>query len=168
MELGGCIGILSCLVNARLALRSRHLVVEANPELIPWLKRHREINGAGFEIEQCAVSTRQEVSFAIHHYMTHGGVSARNATRIVQVRGRTLSDLHAGYGPFNVLLIDVEGDELEIFRASRDLLASYRLVIVEFHPETIGVEGVEECRYILGSSGLKCVARIQFSEAWRA
>src|ERR1700722_6435882 len=57
IELGGGIGVLSCLVNSPLTARTQHLVVEANPELIPILRRHRELNRAGFEIETCAVST---------------------------------------------------------------------------------------------------------------
>jgi hypothetical protein len=70
IELGGCIGILSCLVNSRLRSPRNHLAVEANPELIPILSRHRAINGAGFWIEECAVSSEPEVNFAIHRLMT--------------------------------------------------------------------------------------------------
>jgi FkbM family methyltransferase len=166
IELGGCIGVLSCLVNSRLSSPCRHLVVEANPELIPLLKRHRELNRACFEIEECAVSTEPEVTFAVHRFMTHGGVFAQGGTRRIRVRGRSLADLHDSHGPFNALLIDVEGSELEILRISSNLLLEYRLVIIELHKEILGVEGLEECRRILASAGLKRSAAIQSAEAW--
>jgi hypothetical protein len=38
------------LVNSRLESRTHHLVVEANPELIPLLRHYRELNQARFEI----------------------------------------------------------------------------------------------------------------------
>lgn len=166
IELGGCIGVLSCLVNGRLSSRTHHLVVEANPELIPLLTRHRELNQACFQIEECAVSTEREVPFAIHRLMTHGGVFGPGDARLIRVRGRSLADLHYSRGPFNTLLMDVEGSELEILRASKELLGNYRLVIIELHREPLGVEGLEECRRILTSIGLKRAAAIQSVEAW--
>jgi hypothetical protein len=89
IELGGCIGVLSCLVNSRLESRTHHLVVEANPELIPILRRNRELNQACFEIAECAVSTDPEVSFAVHRLMTHSGIFAQGDTRQIRVRGRS-------------------------------------------------------------------------------
>lgn len=166
IELGGCIGVLSCLVNSRLIWRTHHLVVEANPELIPLLRRHRELNRACFQIEECAVSTDPEVTFAVHRLMTPSGILAQSDTRQIRVRGRSLAELHDSHGPFNVLLMDVEGSELEILRSSSDLLLEYRLVIIELHKEPLGVEGLKECRRILASVGLKCSAVFQSVEAW--
>jgi FkbM family methyltransferase len=166
IELGGCIGVLSCLVNSRLEARTHHLVVEANPELIPLLRRHRELNQACFEIAECAVSRDPEVTFAVHRLMTQSGIFAQGDTRQIRVRGRSLADLHDSHGPFNVLLIDIEGSELEILKSSSNLLLEYRLVIIELHQELLGVEGLKECRRILTSVGLKCSAVFQSVEAW--
>lgn len=166
IELGGCIGVLPCLVNSRLISRSNHLVVEANPELIPLLRRHRELNQACFEIEECAVSTEPEVPFAIHRLMTHSGIFVQDATRRIRVRGRSLADLHDSHGPFNVLLIDVEGSELDVLRSSSNLLLKYRLVIIELHNEQLGVEELEECRRLLSAVGLERSSVIQSVEAW--
>ena len=166
IELGGCIGVLSCLVNSRLRSRTHHLVVEANPQLIPLLKRHRELNKACFEIEECAVSTEPEVTFAIHRLMTHSGIFGQGAARRIRVRGRSLTELHDSHGPFNVLLIDVEGSELEVLRSSSNLLLKYRLVIIELHNQRLRFEGVEECRRILKSVGLERSSVINSVEAW--
>lgn len=166
IELGGCIGVMSCLVNSRLISRAHHLVVEANPELIPLLKYHRHINGACFEIEECAVSTEPEVTFSVHRLMTHSGIFTQNDSRQITVRGRSLAELHDSHGPFNALLIDIEGSELDVLRSSSDLLLEYRLVIIEFHKEQLGIDGLEECRGLLTSVGLKRSAVIQSVEAW--
>jgi FkbM family methyltransferase len=166
IELGGCIGVLSCLVNSRLTERTQHLVVEANPELIPLLRSHRELNRAGFEIETCAVSTEPEITFSVHRLMTHSSTFAGGETRRITVQGRSLADLHQSHGPFNVLLIDIEGSELEVLRASSTLLREYRLVIIELHQEQLGAEGLEECRRILKSVGLERSAAIHSVEAW--
>jgi FkbM family methyltransferase len=166
IELGGGIGVLSCLVNSQLIWRTHHLVVEANPELIPLLRHHRELNRACFQIEECAVSADPEVTFGVHRLMTHSGIFAQGCTRQIRVRGRSLAHLHSSHGPFNVLLIDVAGSELEILKNSSDLLWEYRLVIIELHQDTLGVEGLNECRGILISVGLECSAVFQSVEAW--
>jgi FkbM family methyltransferase len=166
IELGGCIGILSCLVNSRLKSPGNHLVVEANPELIPILSRHRAINGAGFRIEECAVSSEPEVNFAVHRLMTHSSVLAQPDARFIKVPGRSLVDLHYSHGPFNTLLIDVEGGELEVLNNSRHLLRDYRLVIIEQHRDLLGAEGVAACRRILTSAGLRSAGVIESVEAW--
>jgi|ERR1700737_2067309 methyltransferase FkbM-like protein len=111
-------------------------------------------------------SIEPEVTFAVHRFMTHGGVFTQGGTRRIRVRGRSLADLHDSHGPFNALLIDVEGSELEILRISSTLLLQYRLVIIELHKEIVGAEGLEECRRILASAGLKRLRAIQSTEAW--
>ena len=46
LELGACIGVVSCVTNKMLADKSRHVVVEANPFCIPSLYRNRDLNRA--------------------------------------------------------------------------------------------------------------------------
>jgi hypothetical protein len=105
IELGGCIGVLSCLVNSRLKSPVRHLVVEANPVLIPILNFHRRLNRAGFKIEHCGVSPHPEVSFAVHPLMTHGrvhvnGAQANGSEPPIRISGKSLKNLHEEHGPF--------------------------------------------------------------------
>jgi len=50
IEFGGNIGVVSCVVNRRLTNPENHIVVEANPELIPYLERNRKINNCRFQI----------------------------------------------------------------------------------------------------------------------
>ncbi len=56
LELGACLGIVSCMTNKILADKSRHVVVEGNPFCIPSLHRNRDINKAGFLVENCRLA----------------------------------------------------------------------------------------------------------------
>ncbi|MDX1564158.1 MAG: hypothetical protein R3236_02075, partial [Phycisphaeraceae bacterium] len=56
IELGACIGVLSCLTNRKLTDPSRHAVVEANPDLIETLQANRAANGCSFEIHHGAIA----------------------------------------------------------------------------------------------------------------
>ena len=138
LEMGACIGIVSCVTNKLLKDRKRHVVVEGNPLLISAIHRNRELNGCEFLVEQCAVSDQPEVTFFLHPEYIVSGTSQRETDRPVRVLGRSW----------------------------RELLARYRLIIVELHAFAIGEEGVEQCRTLLKEAGLEFVQRAGITEAW--
>ena len=167
LEVGACLGVVSCVTNKLLREKKRHVVVEGNPFCIPVIERNREINQCGFLVENCALSNEKEVTFYLHPVYIVGGTTQRESNRPVRVPGKTLADLDACYGPFSALIIDVEGSELEAFEAGAELLKQYRVVIVELHPWAIGEEKVEICREILRRAGLKFQQRAGITEAWQ-
>jgi FkbM family methyltransferase len=167
LEIGACLGIVSCVTNKLLSEKSRHVVVEANPLCLGPLKRNKELNGANFLIEHCAVGEAPEVTFYLHPVYIVGGTSQRPTDRPVQVPGKSIDQLEREHGRFTVLIIDVEGSEQEIFEQSRDVLQKYRLIVVELHEFAIGVKGVQRCREILRASGLQLVDRSGITEAWQ-
>ena len=166
LELGACLGIVSCVTNKLLRDNSRHVVVEGNPFCIPSIHRNRELNHCGFLTENCAVSSQRDVTFYLHPVYIVGGTTQRQSGRPILVPGRSLLELEEKYGPFSALIMDVEGSELEVLAASGEALKKYRLVIVELHDWAIGVEGVGRCRAILEQSGLRQVKRAGLTEAW--
>jgi FkbM family methyltransferase len=166
LEVGACLGIVSCVTNRLLADKSRHVVVEGNPFCIPAIHRNREINQAGFLIENCAISDKREVTFFLHPVYVVGGTTLRQSNRPVRVPTRTLAEMDQRYGPFTTLIMDTEGSELEIFEASQNLFNNYRLVIVELHEWAVGAQGVQRCRDILTAAGLRFRQRAGITEAW--
>ena len=167
IELGGCLGIVSCTTNKLLADNTRHVVVEGNPFCVPTLHQNRNLNRCGFVIENCAITNAPTATFYLHPRFIVGGTTQRETARPVRVPGRSLTELDARYGPFTALIIDIEGAELEVFEGSRELLGRYRLVIAELHDWALGEKGVERCREILASAGLQFQSRAGITEAWQ-
>jgi len=167
LELGACIGVVSCVTNKILADKKRHVVVEANPFCIPSLYRNRNRNQAGFLIENCVVSAQPEVVFYVSPCIRSGAVVRHEKSIPVRVPVRTLADLEKRYGPFTALIMDVEGGELEILEAARSSLRNYRLVILELHDFANGQTGIERCRAILTEAGLKLRQQSHSTETWQ-
>jgi FkbM family methyltransferase len=167
IELGGCLGIVSCTTNKLLADKTRHVVVEGNPFCISTLHQNRNLNKCGFVIENCAITNEPTATFYLHPRFIVGGTTQRETARPVRVPGRSLAELEARYGPFTVLIIDIEGAELEVFERSREVLSHYRLVVAELHDWALGEKGVERCRELLAQAGLHFQGRAGITEAWQ-
>ena len=56
IELGGGLGVIACLINRRLHDPERHVVVEANPSLLPVIDANRRRNDARFSIVHGAIA----------------------------------------------------------------------------------------------------------------
>jgi FkbM family methyltransferase len=166
LECGACLGIVSCVTNKLLRDKTKHVVVEGNPLCIPAIHRNRDINKAGFLVENCALSNQRDVTFYLHPVYIVGGTALRETNRPVRIPGMSLKELDARYGPFTTLIMDVEGAELDSLEPAADLLKQYRLVIVELHAWAIGEEKVERCREILRQAGLRFRKSAGITEAW--
>jgi FkbM family methyltransferase len=166
LELGACLGVVSCAANVQLRDRSRSLVVEANPRCIPVIEKNRELNNCGFRIENCAVSNEKETTLFLSPAGVLSGTLKSASPFPVKIPGQTLAELFRRHGPFSVLIMDIEGSELEVLESSAQLLASFRFIVVEFHSALIGENGVNRCREILKQSGFMSVGRSVDTEAW--
>lgn len=167
LEVGACMGIVSCVTNKLLHDNARHVVVEGNPFCIPAICRNREINQCGFLVENCALSNQRDVTFYLHPVFIVGGTTQRKSNRPVRVPGRTLMELDARYGPFSALIMDIEGSELDALEPAREILKKYRIVLIELHEWAIGAEKVENCREILRGAGFQFQQRAGITEAWQ-
>ena len=56
VELGGCIGVVACITNKILKNPESHIVVEANPDVVPLLEESRSCNQCKFEIIKAAIT----------------------------------------------------------------------------------------------------------------
>jgi FkbM family methyltransferase len=167
LEVGACLGIVSCVTNKLLHDNTRHVVVEGNPFCIPAIHRNREINQCGFLVENCALSSQRDVTFYLHPIYIVGGTTQRKSSRPICVPGRALEELDARYGPFSALVMDIEGTELDALEPAMEILKKYRVVIIELHEWAIGAENVERCREILRRAGLHFKQRAGITEAWQ-
>lgn len=138
VEFGGSIGVVACLTNRRLRDPARHVVVEANPDLIPLLEKNRELNGCRFAVLHRAVAYGgPTVTFHQNDDFVSSSVQLR-AARSVTVPAVTLRDVAGQFGFDRFTLIcDIEGGEIDLVRFDEDVLRErVETFIVEVH-ETI-------------------------------
>ncbi len=165
IELGACIGVVACVTNKLLTSQSKHVVVEANPYLIGWIYQNSRLNGCNFLVELGMAGEGRQRMFYLSQNMIRSSAQ-RQTTEPTQIVVRSLEELEQKHGKFNVLIMDIEGGEIEVLRQARKLLSHYRLVIVELHDFIIGQESVEECRHILNTNGFMLKKRLGYVEAW--
>jgi FkbM family methyltransferase len=164
LELGGCIGVVSCLTNSLLTDPHAHVVVEANPFLIPFLERNRDANGAKFSVENCVVSRATEAILSLAADMD----SSKLGDQGVTVPGRCCEDIEALYQlSFDTLIMDIEGAESEFIRDNIVLLKNMKLIVIEFHPSIIGVFETDALRQLLLKCGLTKIDQKLTTEVYR-
>ena len=82
VELGACIGVVSCLTNRRLHKPNKHVVVEANPALLPLLEQNRDRNDCQFKIVHAAVSHgARTITFNVDDNILASSVHGDDAAR---------------------------------------------------------------------------------------
>ena len=139
VELGGCIGVVACLTNKRLRLPEHHVVVEANPDLIPLLERNRDQNGCRFTIVHRALAYGAErVTFhrnIIFLASNVGGIYGESPTETTTVQTTTFGDLLARFGFDRCTLVcDIEGAECSLVEHEADVLrARVATLMIEVH-----------------------------------
>ncbi len=157
LELGGCLGIVSCLTNKLLKNKKAHVVVEANPNMIPHLAKNRDHNDCHFEIENCMVSSKKENQFFVGKSILISS-PLRTSDNLITIPGKTVGELENQYDlKFDTLIMDIEGGELGFLRENRNWLKRAKTVFLEVHEhrDILTKEDVAECRAILLESGLK-------------
>ncbi|HSL23082.1 MAG TPA: FkbM family methyltransferase [Vicinamibacterales bacterium] len=170
IELGGGIGVVATLVNRRLRNPHRHVVVEANPSLIPVLERQKALNGASFIVEHAAVdySGGRTTKLVVDEEFISGRVGA-TAGRAVEVPAVTLARLLRRYPWTGITLVcDIEGIETQLVEHEGELLA-YRCttLIIEVHPEFRSEAECEALFASLRARGFAHVGRVRKVHAFR-
>jgi len=159
LELGACLGVVSCITNRLLDHPERHVVVEANPNLVPIIEENKSRNQCGFHIEHCIVSKNPVNEFFIGKNILTSS-NRRHSTEKISVAGKTVADLEGKYGlKFDLLMMDIEGGELDFLRENREKLKELKLIFMEVHPhrDVLSPEDVAECLAIVEAAGFEKV-----------
>lgn len=157
LELGAGLGLVGAIV-ARNAKPAQVMSFEANPNLIEHIRALYRMNHLGKQIDVrnevliSAPNPPPKMAFHIRNSYLGSSLidSDTRATTRVEVPTTLYADLKQDYAP-DVLLIDIEGGELEFLRHAS--LAGIRAIVIEFHPSTYGREGMRECKTILERAG---------------
>ncbi len=140
VELGGGMGVVSCLVNARLENPRHHVVVEANPRMLPLIRSNRELNGAQFELLHGAIAYGAErVSLKADDDLLSSQVADLGAEHVPTL---TLQSVIERFGFDRCTLVcDIEGSEIELVaREIATLRSRVAMIVIEEHPEYCDAE----------------------------
>jgi FkbM family methyltransferase len=162
VELGACIGGVSCVTNKLLKSPWAHVVVEANPRVIPLLESNRRDNHCSFKIVNGALAYGTDtVTFSpwfdfwgnsIHHELASGQPVTVPAVRLQQILDEEHFDSYA-------LLCDIEGQEYELVMHEPDALQAAKVVIMEVHPDVTGAEKVDAMLGRMAELGFETVQK---------
>jgi FkbM family methyltransferase len=151
LELGGCIGVLSCVMNRLLDSPTCHVVVEANASLIPTLEHNGHVNRAAFKIENCVVSRKTSERLLIHQNMDSSYVDGDG----IPVVTKTLEAIEAAHAmEFDAIIMDIEGGEASFIEDHPGKLGRLTFLMIEFHPHLLGEATVDRLRGVLQDAGL--------------
>lgn len=159
LELGACLGVVSCLTNRLLDRPEKHVVVEANPNLIPVIEQNKKRNNCSFAIEHCMISDQPANRFFLGKTILMSS-NRRHSDTAIEVPGKTIADLEQQYEmSFDALVMDIEGGELEFLRQNREKLKTLNVIFMEVHPhpEILSQQDVAECLDILQKSGFELI-----------
>ena len=171
VELGGSIGVVSCLANTRLVRPSEHVVVEADPRLIGILETNRSLNRCEFTIVNRALGygAREVCLYSRGDSQVGSAHRPEAGSTSVVVQTITLEDVvrEADFPRFS-LICDIEGEEINLIRNEVSVLtASVAVLILEEHLETSGFKVIEDMKNRLMSGGFELAAQYDHVTVWR-
>lgn len=155
VEFGGSVGVVSCLANRRLSDPKRHVVVEANPALIPLLEANRDRNGCKFTVlprviaygSEEAVFHSNSTNFVGSTALTHhaNDTIVGDVLEDVKVQTISLQSVLEKYGFDRCTLIcDIEGAEATLVEHEYEIIRDKVMtLIIEVHEYFLGKEGVK-------------------------
>ena len=129
LELGGCLGVISCLINKKLNKPKNHVVFEISPINFEYLKKNKLANGCKFKCVNGLISLNNDVFFDESNNFLSGKKDNSNGKRVQNIiNPNNLSIFNI---QFNVLVMDIEGGEIDILNEIN--LAPFNKIIYENH-----------------------------------
>ena len=138
LELGGCLGVVSVAVNSKLTDPAKHIVVEANPKLIKYLEYNKNINDSSFSVINGMLTTDPENNLFYSYKKLVAGSAHRlddsketdKTEHIVDTY--TIADIESKFNlQFDLLIMDIEGGELQFLNEFTSL--NFKYILVELH-----------------------------------
>jgi len=160
IELGGGLGVITCIANSRLKRPRKHIVVEASSESVSTIKANVARNNCEIEIINAAIAYgSKDVTFWVNSDVpySNGLTPVRASSKQITVPAITLAALFEGH-PLNdcTLLCDIEGGEYEMIKNDLSIISEHvSCIIIETHPRLVGQEQTEEMLAALASGGFQ-------------
>ena len=175
MEMGAGLGIVGA-VSVAAKKGAKLLSFEANPSLIPHIRSLYALNRLKSRAEvrnQVLISAPDRPStlpFAVHNSYLGSSLTGDpdRALKMVDVETADFNAVAQKYQP-NVMLMDIEGGELEVLQhADLAALKSLRGLVIEFHPDQYGVSGMKKTKNVLREAGFARIDDLSTRTVWIA
>lgn len=155
IEFGGGLGVVSCLTNKKLEDPKSHVVVEANPAMIPVLEHNREINACRFTVHNRALAYGTDfIELDVDAEFVGSSIKTTNGhtVRVPTTTLGALMDAHK-FGQAGVVC-DIEGAEADLIRNELTRLGErVRFLMAEMHPNILGIAVVDSLLEHMSSLG---------------
>jgi FkbM family methyltransferase len=164
IELGGSMGVVACVTNRLLKNPATHVVVEANPLVIPQLELNRRLNRCQFEIVNRAIAYGMEsVTFRPSSNVCISSITAVGDQEPVTVQTIELRDIVRDhrFTRFN-LICDIEGLEYDLVGHEMDILKNADTIILETHCRFIGEDKCSHMMSKLEGAGFEIIKEIGY------
>ncbi len=151
LEIGAGMGFISALC-ARLIGSERVTSYEADPALIPIIRRTYELNGVAPTLVNAVLADHEGTAsfFVEEHFVSSSTRRGSGASREIAVPQLDVNEEIRRIRP-TCLIMDIEGAESELLPCMD--LCAFRKVIIEFHPRTLGRERFQELLALLAAQG---------------
>ncbi len=151
LELGGGIGMVA--IHSALRLGSDSVFsIEANPDLESLIRDNYALNGVFPTLQMCMVGPApgSHVFHQAAKFSRSSGHVAGPDTVEITVPVRALNDELGRIRP-TVMVVDIQGGEVELFGYAD--LSGLRLLLVEIHPDLIGIDAANRLRRRIRAAG---------------
>jgi len=158
IELGSCIGVVSCITNRMLQHPDRHVVLEANPNIIETLRRNAARNRSCFTIVNAALGYDASPFFVSNHLIASGTRAKGTPINVPKKTLRQIAD-EFQFDRFT-LVCDIEGSEIDLVDHEGDLIAERcPWVIMETHEKLLGMAPIRDMTERLAQLGFSLTHR---------
>lgn len=170
LEMGAGLGIVGA-VTAKNGQPQAVLSFEANPNLVPHIRALYALNNLEDRIEvrnELLISSPDRppsMTFHVHNSFLGSSLIDREGRKTTPVEVPTVAydAVKKDFEP-TVLIMDIEGGELDFLEHAD--LDGIRAIVIEFHPNVYGIEGVKRCKTLLRSAGFAKVDDISTRFVW--
>ncbi|MDA8629719.1 FkbM family methyltransferase [Bacteroidia bacterium] len=168
LELGGSAGIVSCVINKILINPYAHIVLEPNPNVLPFIKANKIENNCSFTVIQGIISaTLKFCDFDVdENYLSSSNLKKTIKSQSIQIKCYSINDIQQQHSiTFDTLVMDIEGNEFE-FLMEFDL-REINEIIMEVHPKILGSARMKEMYHRLDDLGFNKIDELGVVEFWK-
>jgi len=141
LEVGAGVGYLGIVSRKIVAPNKRVFLVEANPKLLPIIKKNAEMNNVSLEAQNCILGQQEgtEKFYLMENFWSSSTQPKAQAIETIDIPVKSFQELLDRLQP-TYLVIDIEGGEASLLNGQE--LKSVHCICMEVHPHYVGDEKI--------------------------